>query len=106
LDDLEKAEQMAEKFRQEPYSLFTNDCITKSFRLKRKCRAIGISSSVVICVGMATTEWFSRRLTIPVIHAWGEVAGKRIETSRPLGSAGIWGIVPADIKPLIAIWIR
>jgi len=35
--------------------------------------------------------------------AKGEVDGKRIETSRTLGSSGIWGIIPVNIKPIIAV---
>ncbi len=103
MDEIEKAEEIAEELRREPYSLLTNDCITKSIRLKRRCRALGISARVVLCVGLARARWFGRELTIPVIHGWGEVVGKRIETSRPLGSAGIWGIIPVDIRPVISL---
>jgi hypothetical protein len=103
MDELDKAGDIAEKLRREPYSLLTNDCITKSVRLKRECRAIGIPARVVVCLGLARARWFGRWLTIPVIHGWGEVAGRRIETSRPLGSAGIWGIIPAEIRPLISL---
>jgi hypothetical protein len=101
---IEKAEQIAEKLRREPYRLLTNDCITKSLRLKRECRASGIPAMVVICLGLARARWFGVWLKIPVIHGWAEVEGRRIETSRPLGAAGIWGIVPVEIRPLLAIW--
>jgi hypothetical protein len=100
---LETVESIAEKLRQEPYHLFRNDCIIKSVRFKRDCRAIGIPARVVVCVGLAKVRWFGGWLTIPVIHGWGEVEGKRLETSRPLGSSGLWGIVPVNIKPVIAI---
>jgi hypothetical protein len=99
----EKADSIAEKLRQEPYSLFRNDCITKSVRLKKGCQAVGIPARVVVCLGLAKARWFGCWFTIPVIHGWGEVEGKRIETSRPLGSSGLWGIVPVNIKPVIAI---
>jgi hypothetical protein len=104
MSNIEKAEIIAEKLRQEPYNLLFNDCITKSLRLKRECKAIGIPVRVVACIGLARAKWFGCWLTIPVIHGWGEVEGKRIETSRPLGASGIWGIVPMNIKPIIAIW--
>jgi hypothetical protein len=103
MSNLERAESIAEKLRQEPYSLLRNDCITKSVRLKKACQAVGIPVRVVICVGLARARWFGHWLTIPVIHGWGEVEGKRIETSRPLGSSGLWGIVPVNIKPVVAI---
>jgi hypothetical protein len=100
---IEKADSIAEKLRQEPYHLFRNDCITKSLRLKKVCQAMGIPARVVVCLGLARARWFGRWLTIPVIHGWGEVEGRRIETSRPLGSSGIWDIIPVNIRPVIAI---
>ena len=105
MGDLEKAEEIAEKLRQELYRLLTNDCIIKAFRLKRRCRELGIPVRVVICIGRSRAKLFGRWLTIPVIHSWGEVAGKRIEVSRPLGAAGMWGIVPVNIKPVVALRI-
>ncbi len=103
VNNLEKAEKIAERLRQEPYNLLTNDCLTKSIRLKRECKALGIPVRVVACIGLARARLFGFWLTIPVIHGWGEVEGKRIETSRTLGSSGIWGIIPANIKPVIAL---
>jgi hypothetical protein len=44
MSDLEKAESIAEKLRQEPYVLFRNDCIIKSRRLKKACLSIGIQA--------------------------------------------------------------
>ena len=101
--NVDRADSIAEKLRQEPYRLLDNDCITKSCRLKKECRAVGIPARVVVCIGLARARWFGRWLTIPVIHGWGEVEGRRVETSRPLGSSGIWGIVPVDIRPVIAV---
>ena len=103
MSNIEKADNIAEKLRQEPYHLLNNDCITKSLRLKKECKAMGIPASVVVCIGLVRARWFGRWLTIPLIHGWGEVEGKRIETSRPLGNSTIWGIVPMNIKPVIAI---
>jgi hypothetical protein len=103
MSNLEKAEQIAERLRKEPYHLLRNDCITKSVRLKRECAVIGIKARVTVCIGRARARFFKRWLTIPVIHAWAEVENKRLETSRPLGSSGIWGIVPVEIKPIISL---
>ncbi len=98
------AEALAEKLRQEPYRLFTNDCVRKSFRLKKQAREMGIRVNVVFCLGASQASWWGRQLTIPVIHCWAEVDNARIETSRPDGSAGIWGIVPAKIRPRLALF--
>jgi hypothetical protein len=103
VSNLQKAQQYAEKLRQEPYRLLTNDCITKSFRLRNTLKGLNIVSHVVICIGVVKANWFSHYITMPVIHAWCEVEGTRIETSRPLGSAGIWGIIPVNIRPVITV---
>ncbi len=100
---LDKAEEIAEVLRQEPYNLLKNDCITKSLRFKRMCKSKGIAAKIVICIGLTRAKWFGHWLIIPVIHGWGEVAGKRIETSRPLGSSGLWNIIPVNIRPLIVL---
>lgn len=101
MSNLEKAEEIAERLRQEPYNLLTNDCISKSVRLKSECRSLGIPAKVVVTIGIAKARLLSRRLTVPVIHGWGEVEGKRVETSRPIGSSGVMGIIPVNIKPVI-----
>jgi hypothetical protein len=103
MSNVEKAEVIAENLRHEPYVLFRNDCIRKSNRLKATCLALGIQSRVVICIGYARAKLFGRWLMVPVIHGWGEVEGQRIETSRPLGHSGFLGIIPVQIKPLVAV---
>jgi hypothetical protein len=104
VSNLEKAEEVAERLRHEPYNLLTNDCFIKARKLKRWCKALGIPVRIVACIGLVRARvfrlWWMR---IPVIHGWAEVEGKRIETSRPLGSSGTWGIIPGNIRPVIAI---
>jgi hypothetical protein len=101
MDDAARVDQMAERLRQEPYDLLRNDCITKSFRLKHQCAQQGIPARVAICIGLARAKLLGREVTLPVIHAWVEVDRVRIETSRPIGASGTWGIVPASIRPVI-----
>ena len=103
MSNIPRANEIAETLRQEPYNLLTNDCLTKSVRLKRSCKAEEIPAKVAVCIGLARARWFGHWLTLPVIHGWGEVEGQRIETSRPLGSSGIWGIVPVNIRPLLIL---
>jgi hypothetical protein len=103
VSSLEKAEEIAERLRQESYNLFINDCFVKSIKFKRQCKVQGVPVIVVACVGLARARLLGRWLTVPVIHGWGEVEGKRIEVSRSLGASGIWGIVPVNIKPVITV---
>jgi hypothetical protein len=100
---LDKAEDIAEVLRHEPYNLLKNDCITKSLRFRRMCISDGTTARAVVCIVLARAKWFGHWLIIPVIHGWGEVEGKRIETSRPSGSSGLWGIIPVNIRPFSII---
>ena len=97
-------EEVADSIRGEPFHALWNNCLIKSFRFKRDCARKGIKARVVVSFGY--TRVISHiRLTIPIIHAWGEVEGRRIEVSRPLDEPGIFGTLDSEIKPLAAIWI-
>ncbi len=104
--NLEIAEEIAEKLRRQPYHLFKNDCLIKSIKFKKQCEAHGVPAHCVACIGLARARLFGGWFTIPVIHGWGEVEGKRIEVSRPIGTGGVWGIVPVYIKPVFAVWYK
>ena len=103
MSHLEEAEAIAERLRQEPYIFLKNDCFIKSVRLKRECQALGIPARVVACIGLSRARLFGIWLTIPVVHGWAEVEGKRIETSRRLGASAICGIIPVNIRPVVKI---
>lgn len=102
-----KVDKIAEKLRREPYHVFPMryNCIGKSFRFKRECQRIGVDTRVVICAGRVKARPLGFWMKILMIHAWGEVEGRRIETAHPLGEMGLWGMIDIDLKPIIAIWI-
>ena len=99
----EAVNRIVEGLRQEPYNFIKNNCIIKSVRFRSMCRAMGIPAKTVVCIGTTKAKWFGYRIVLPAIHSWGEVKGRKIEVSRPLGQATIFGIVPMNIKPVIAI---
>jgi hypothetical protein len=106
MSDLETAEEIAAHLRQEPYHLFRSDCLSKSRRFRSECRKRGIEAHLVWCVlGLAEVKSrFLGKMTIPTsMHFWGEVRGRRFETSRPSGSQGAFGIVPSEIKPIVRL---
>ena len=100
-----QVEQVAEKLRREPYRLASNDCLIKAVRFARECKRLGIDAKIVLCFGLASARMplLARRFTLPVLHAWGEVEGERIEVSRPLGSHGMLGVIPTDIRPIVRV---
>ncbi|MFC2031886.1 hypothetical protein ACFLUS_00705 [Chloroflexota bacterium] len=58
MSNLEKAEEIAERLRQEPDNLLKNECIIKSMKLKREFEALGIPARVVACIGLAQARLF------------------------------------------------
>ena len=100
-----KAEEIAERLRHEPYRLFLNDCLVKSIRFVRESKRAGIDARIVFCLGSVSARMplLSRRLTVPTLHAWGEVEGERIEVSRPLGAHGMLDVIPKDIRPMLKV---
>ena len=78
MNNLGKAEEIAERIRQEPYHLLKNDCLIKSLRLKRELNKLGIPARAVVCIGLGRAKFFGRWLTIPVLHGWAEVEGGRV----------------------------
>jgi hypothetical protein len=100
----QKAKEIAERLRHEPSNLLTNDCFIKSIKMKRWCGKLGIPAQVVACIGVVRAKVFRLWwLTIPVIHGWVEIDGRRMEVSRPLGAAGTWGVIPGNIRPVIRL---
>ena len=99
--------EIAERLRRKPFHLFDfrrSNCIAKSRRFKRECRRIGVAARVVLCVGIMKSRPLGFQMTIPTVHAWGEVDGQRIEVAVPLGEPDFMGTVHSDIKPIIGIW--
>lgn len=97
-------EEIADSIRAEPFHILTNNCLIKSFRFKRECALRGIKAKVVISFGYTRVTRFIK-LIIPIIHAWAEVEGKRMEVARPLDEPGPWGTLDSEVKPLVAVWI-
>lgn len=102
---LELSEQLAEKIRHEPYRLFTYNCYHKSWKFLKEASKKGINAkmSPVIGIARARLPFLGWRVIIPALHCWVEVEGKRIEVSRPLGHKSVWDIMPAEVKPVLAV---
>ena len=98
-------ETIANSLRHEPFHILRNNCLVKSFRFKRRCARRGIAARVVISFGYTRVRRGCFNLTIPIIHAWAEVAGSRIEVARPLRQPGPWGTLDSEVRPVFAVWI-
>jgi hypothetical protein len=98
-------EIIADSLRNEPFHTLRNNCLVKSFRFKRQCLKEGIAARVVIAFCCAPVRRGCFNLTIPIIHAWAEVDGRRIEVARPLCQPGPWGTLDSEVRPVFAVWI-
>lgn len=106
-------EEIADSIRAEPFHSLCNNCLVKSLRFKKECLRRGIEARVVVCFGYTRVIRHPsmillgrmKGLTIPIIHTWGEVEGRRIEVARPLDEPSVWGTLDSEVKPLVAIWI-
>jgi hypothetical protein len=103
----DKVNEIANRLRNEPYRLLTNNCLHKSIRFAKLCKEQGISAKVVLCLGVASARLVGSktRIPVPVVHCWGSVRDMRIEVSHPLGTEAIAGIVPSQIRPIIRLSI-
>ena len=98
-------ETIANSLRHEPFHILRNNCLLKSFRFKGQCARRGIKARVVISFGYTRVRRGRFNLTIPIIHAWAEVAGSRIEVARPLDEPSVWGTFDSEVRPVFAVWI-
>jgi hypothetical protein len=99
-------DEVAEELRQKPYHLFRSDCLTKSIHLVKECKKHNINAKLVWCaLGLERIKLpIFGGVTIPIVtHFWVEVNGRRIETSRPLGSSNFLGFIPSNIRPIVTI---
>lgn len=105
VESQDQVEQIAEKIRNEPYKIFTNNCYHKSWKFLKEASKKGIDSKMcpVIGIALARLPFLGWKVKIPVLHSWVEVEGKRVEISHPLGEKSVWEIIPVDIRPLIAV---
>lgn len=97
-------EDIVDSIRAEPFHTLWNNCLIKSVRFKRACARRGIEARVVVSFGYTRVNRHLR-LIIPIVHAWGEVDGCRVELARPLDEPSLWGTLDSEIKPLVAIWL-
>lgn len=104
MTNVQRAEELAEKLRQEDFSFMRNSCIRKSIRLKRQLKGHGVSSRILFCIGTAKANWFGHLILTPSVHTYLDVDGTRIETARQPEDFDVWHITPANIKPYFGIW--
>ena len=76
-------EGLAGKIRKRPYSLISDNCLTKSAEFARRCTAMGLEAKVVSCLALFKlgVPVVGFRVTVVGPHFYTEVLGKRYEVS-------------------------
>jgi len=64
----------------QPYSLFRNNCINKSLRIKAKAEKLGMRADLICCIAIVPVKkWRNVRLASP--HVYTEIEGERVDVA-------------------------
>ena len=73
----------------EPYSLFSNNCINKSLRIKAKAEELGKRADLICCISIVPIKKWHNFPTINP-HVYTEIEGKKIDVSLDPGQEKIY----------------
>jgi len=73
----------------EPYSLFSNNCIRKSLRIKARAEALGKRADLICCISIVPIK---KLHNFPAVnpHVYTEIEGKKIDVSLDPGHEEIY----------------
>ncbi len=97
----------------EPYSLFGNNCIKKSLKIKAKAEELGKQADLICCISIVPIKKWHNLPTINP-HVYIDIEGKRIDVSLDPGHERIYCknsekkiILPVNVSKLgRTIWGR
>ena len=73
----------------EPYSLFSNNCIRKSLRIKTRAAALGKRVDLICCISIVPIKkWHNFPVISP--HVYTEIEGKKVDVSLDPGHEKIY----------------
>ncbi len=64
----------------EPYSLFSNNCIKKSLKIKARAEALGKRADLICCISIVPIKKWHNFPTIN-LYVYTEIEGKKIDVS-------------------------
>ena len=73
----------------EPYSLFSNNCIRKSLRIKARAEALEKKADLICCISIVPAKKW-RNFPIISPHVYTEIEGKKIDVSLDPGHEEIY----------------
>lgn len=97
-----------EVYRQ-PYSLSSNNCINKSFKIRKKARELGKRADLICCISIVPIKKWHNFPTINP-HLYTEIEGEKIDVSLDPGHEEIYCknsekklIMPVNVSRLVRI---
>ena len=93
----------------EPYSLFGNNCINKSLKIKAKAEELGKKAELICCISIVPIKkWHNFPTVNP--HVYTEIEGNKVDVSLDPGHEEIYCknsekklIIPVNISKLSSI---
>jgi len=73
----------------EPYSLFNNNCIKKSLKIKTKSEELGKRADLICCISIVPIKKWRNFPTINP-HVYTEIEGKKVDVSLDPGHEEIY----------------
>ena len=64
----------------EPYSLFSNNCINKSLRIKAKAEELGMAGDLILCLSILPIKKF-HNFPIIIPHIYTEIDGRKVDVA-------------------------
>ncbi len=71
---------LIDEVHKEPYSLFRNNCINKSLKIKAKAEELGKGADLICCISIVPIKKWHDLPTINP-HIYTEIEGKKIDVS-------------------------
>ncbi len=94
---------ITETIRKEPFQMFWNNCIIKSIKFRKRCRALNYEVTIAFAFVITTCDRWCLPPKIPWFHSWPEIYGQRIEIARPLDEKNTANTYDIDIKPVLTV---
>jgi len=73
----------------EPYSLFSNNCINKSLRIKAKAEELGRAGDLICCLSILPIKKF-HNFPIIIPHVYTRIDGRKVDVALDPGHEKIY----------------
>ena len=76
---IQELERFIEQIHNEPYNIFTNNCLTKSTKIYEKAKELGFNAELVGCISLNPVKLLP--FAYPFPHVLVEIDGIKVDVS-------------------------